>query len=95
MLTEKQKRARRTRRLLASRGFVEAVTWSFIPDQATHFGGGAPALDLANPSRRKCLRCGRVCYPATAVTRNRNRGTADVALFRQPSLPATSPKINI
>jgi len=84
VLTEKQKRARRTRRLLASRGFVEAVTWSFIPkDQATHFGGGAPSLDLANPisTEMSSMRPGLLAGLLTAVTRNRNRGTADVALF--------------
>ena len=84
VLTEKQKRARRTRRLLASRGFVEAVTWSFIPkDQATNFGGGAPALDLANPisTEMSSMRPGLLAGLLTAVTRNRNRGTADVALF--------------
>ncbi|HVZ03286.1 phenylalanine--tRNA ligase subunit beta [Hyphomicrobium sp.] len=84
VLTEKQKRARRARRLLASRGFVEAVTWSFIPkDQATHFGGGAEALDLANPisTEMSSMRPGLLPGLLTAVTRNRNRGTADVALF--------------
>ncbi len=84
MLTEKQKRSRRMRRLLASRGFVEAVTWSFIPkDQATHFGGGAPALDLANPisTEMSSMRPSLLPGLLTAVTRNRNRGTADVALF--------------
>ncbi len=84
VLTEKQKRARRARRLLAARGFVEAVTWSFIPKpEATHFGGGAPELDLGNPisvemsSMRPSLLPGLLA----AVTRNRNRGTSDVALF--------------
>lgn len=84
VLTEKQKRARRARRLLAARGFVEAVTWSFIPkDQATHFGGGAPALDLANPIsvEMSSMRPGLLPGLLTAVTRNRNRGVADVALF--------------
>jgi len=84
VLTEKQKRARRARRLLAARGFVEAVTWSFIPkEQAVHFGGGSPALDLGNPisvemsSMRPALLPGLL----TTVTRNRNRGLADIALF--------------
>jgi phenylalanyl-tRNA synthetase beta chain len=84
VLTEKQKRARRARRLLASRGFVEAVTWSFIPkDQATHFGGGAEALDLANPisTEMSSMRPGLLPGLLTAVTRNRNRGAAGVALF--------------
>jgi phenylalanyl-tRNA synthetase beta chain len=84
VLTEKQKRARRARRLLASRGFIEAVTWSFIPkDQATHFGGGNEALDLANPisTELSSMRPGLLPGLLTAVTRNRNRGSADVALF--------------
>jgi phenylalanyl-tRNA synthetase beta chain len=84
VLTEKQKRARRTRRLLASRGFVEAVTWSFIPkEQASLFGGGAAALDLANPISvdMSSMRPGLLPGLLTAVTRNANRGSADVALF--------------
>lgn len=84
VLTEKQKRARRARRLLASRGFVEAVTWSFIPkDQAKHFGGGSEALDLANPisTELSSMRPGLLPGLLTAVTRNRNRGASDVALF--------------
>jgi phenylalanyl-tRNA synthetase beta chain len=84
VLTDKQKRARRARRLLAARGFVEAVTWSFITkDQATHFGGGAAALDLANPisSELSSMRPGLLPGLLTAVTRNRNRGSQDVALF--------------
>lgn len=84
VLTEKQKRARRARRLLAARGFVEAVTWSFIPkEQAIHFGGGSPALDLGNPISVEMSSMRPVLLPGllTAVTRNRNRGLADVALF--------------
>ncbi len=84
VLTDKQKRARRARRLLASRGFVEAVTWSFITkEQATHFGGGADVLDLANPisSELSSMRPGLLPGLLTAVTRNRNRGSDDVALF--------------
>ena len=83
VLTDKQKRARRTRRLLAARGFVEAVTWSFIPkDQAALFGGGQPALNLANPisSELSAMRPGLLAGLLTAVTRNRNRGAHDVAL---------------
>jgi phenylalanyl-tRNA synthetase beta chain len=84
VLTDKQKRARRARRLLASRGFVEAVTWSFIPqDQAAHFGGGLAQLDLANPisSEMSSMRPGLLAGLLTAVRRNRNRGADDVALF--------------
>ena len=50
VLTEKQKRVRLARRVLAARGGVEAVTYSFIKqDEARLFGGGAPELQLANP----------------------------------------------
>ena len=84
VLTEKQKRARRTRRLLASRGFVEAVTWSFITRaEAKHFGGGSDALELANPisSEMSSMRPGLLPGLLAAVTRNRNRGASDGALF--------------
>jgi phenylalanyl-tRNA synthetase beta chain len=84
VLTEKQKRARRARRLLAARGYIEAVTWSFIPkEQAVLFGGGAEALDLANPisTEMSSMRPGLLPGLLTAVGRNRNRGTADMALF--------------
>ncbi len=84
VLTDKQKRARRARRLLAARGFVEAVTWSFLPKpQAETFGAGSTLVELANPISvdlavmRPSLLPGLV----TAVERNRNRGFADVALF--------------
>ena len=84
VLTEQQRRARRARRLLAGRGFVEAVTWSFLPRaQASHFGGGADALELDNPisvemsSMRPSLLPGLLA----AAQRNRNRGFNDAALF--------------
>ena len=84
VLTERQRRIRRVRRLLAGRGLVEAVTWSFIPRrQAELFGGGQDALELANPistdmsSMRPSLLPGLLA----AVQRNRNRAQADVALF--------------
>lgn len=84
VLTEKQKRSRRARRLLAARGLTEAVTWSFITkEQATHFGGGSAALELANPisSELSSMRPGLLAGLLTAVTRNRNRGANDAALF--------------
>jgi phenylalanyl-tRNA synthetase beta chain len=84
VLTERQKRARRARRTLATRGFVEAVTYSFIPpDDAKRFGGGAPALDLANPMSvdLSAMRPSLLPGLLAALARNRNRGLADVALF--------------
>jgi phenylalanyl-tRNA synthetase beta chain len=84
VLTDAQKRQRLARRVLAARGLVEAVTWSFIPPaEAALFGGGAPELTLSNPistelaSMRPSLLPGLV----TAAQRNRDRGIADGALF--------------
>jgi phenylalanyl-tRNA synthetase beta chain len=83
-LTDGQRRVRRARRTLAARGFVEAVTWSFIKDaEAAHFGGGAEALQLANPisSEMTTMRPGLLPGLLAAVHRNNNRGFADLALF--------------
>ena len=50
ILTTLQIRTRAAKRALAVRGMMEAVTWSFIPAKhAELFGGGQPALKLANP----------------------------------------------
>jgi phenylalanyl-tRNA synthetase beta chain len=84
VLTEMQSRVRRVRRVLAARGLVEAVTWSFIPpDQAKLFGGGAPELTLSNPISTVLaqMRPGLLPGLVTAAQRNRDRGFADGALF--------------
>jgi phenylalanyl-tRNA synthetase beta chain len=84
MLTENQRRVRRSRRALAARGFVEAITWSFIPRAtARHFGGGQDALELANPisSEMTSMRPSLLPGLLAAVERNRNRGFADFGLF--------------
>src|SRR5262249_13593861 len=50
VLTPIQLRTRKGKRALATRGMVEAVTWSFIAKpQAELFGGGQAALALAHP----------------------------------------------
>jgi phenylalanyl-tRNA synthetase beta chain len=84
ILTPLQKRTRLAKRELSARGLVEAVTWSFIAHgQAKLFGGGARALQLANPiaadlsDMRPSLLPGLV----KAAQRNADRGFADVALF--------------
>ena len=84
ILTLLQKRTRQARRALASRGLVEAVTWSFVSkSRATLFGGGAPELALANPiaadlsDMRPSLLPGLIA----AVQRNADRGLGDAALF--------------
>ncbi len=84
VLTLLQSRVRAARRALASRGMVEAVTWSFISKpQAELFGGGAPELALANPiaadlsDMRPSLLPGLIA----AAKANFARGFGDVALF--------------
>jgi len=84
VLTETQKRVRHARRLLAGRGLVEAITWSFIPrPQAEAFGGGQPGLELENPisSEMTTMRPSLLPGLLSAVQRNRNRGAGDVGLF--------------
>jgi phenylalanyl-tRNA synthetase beta chain len=84
VLTETQKRQRLVRRVLAARGFVEAVTWSFIPPvKAKLFGGGAPELILSNPISTELAAMRPSLLPGlvTAAQRNRDRGFADGALF--------------
>jgi phenylalanyl-tRNA synthetase beta chain len=83
-LTTQQVRTRAAKRALASRGMMEAVTWSFIPRRhAELFGGGAAGLRLANPiaadmsDMRPSLLPGLIA----AAQRNADRGFADVALF--------------
>ncbi len=84
VLTEVQRRARRARRLLATRGFIEAITWSFTPRPwAEQFGGGSDALELANPisTEMSSMRPSLLPGLLTAAQRNRNRGFSNVALF--------------
>jgi phenylalanyl-tRNA synthetase beta chain len=84
VLTEMQKRQRLTRRVLAGRGLVEAVTWSFIPpEQAQLFGGGPPELTLSNAisTELAVMRPSLLPGLVTAAQRNRDRGFADGALF--------------
>ncbi len=84
VLTLIQKRTRIAKRTLAGRGMVEAVTWSFISKaQAELFGGGQPALALANPiaSDLSDMRPTLLVGLATAAQRNADRGYGDVALF--------------
>ncbi|NIX76067.1 phenylalanine--tRNA ligase subunit beta [Microvirga terricola] len=84
VLTLIQKRTRLARRLLASRGLVEAVTWSFIAkSEAELFGGGDARLALANPiaSDLSDMRPSLLPGLLKAAQRNADRGFGDVALF--------------
>ncbi|MDQ0467172.1 phenylalanine--tRNA ligase subunit beta [Labrys wisconsinensis] len=84
VLTPIQKRTRLAKRALAARGLMEAVTWSFIARaQAVLFGGGQPALALANPIAADLsdMRPSLIPGLAAAAQRNADRGNGDVALF--------------
>lgn len=84
VLTPIQNRRRLARRALAARGLDEAVTWSFISaDMAEKFGGGGPALKLANPIASDLTDMRPSLLPGLlqAVGRNQNRAFADLALF--------------
>ena len=84
VLTTAQVRTRKAKRALASRGLVEAVTWSFIArPQAELFGGGQPELALANPIAAELsdMRPSLIPGLVAAAQRNADRGFPDVALF--------------
>ena len=76
---------RKAKRALAARGLAEAVTWSFISKpQAELFGGGAPALALANPIAADLsdMRPSLIPGLVTAAQKNADRGFPDVGAVR-------------
>ncbi len=82
--TPMQQRIRTARRTLAARGFLETVTWSFMPkDEAVLFGGGDDALTLSNPvaSDLNQMRPSILANLAKAAQRGVNRGERDMRLF--------------
>ncbi|MEL6920481.1 MAG: phenylalanine--tRNA ligase subunit beta, partial [Pseudomonadota bacterium] len=84
ILTTLQIRTRAAKRALASRGMLEATTWSFIPeDHAKHFGGGDMALKLENPiaADMSDMRPSLLPGLATVAQRNANFGHEDVSVF--------------
>ncbi|UGY10134.1 phenylalanine--tRNA ligase subunit beta [Phyllobacterium pellucidum] len=84
ILTTLQIRTRHARRALATRGMMEAVTWSFISETAAKaFGGGQPQLKLANPiaSDMSDMRPSLLPGLLAAAQRNADRGFSDLALF--------------
>jgi phenylalanyl-tRNA synthetase beta chain len=84
VLTPAQVRTGRARRALAARGMVEAVTWSFISHgEAELFGGGDPALALANPIAAELsdMRPSLIPGLVKAAQGNADRGFADTAIF--------------
>ncbi|MCJ2053608.1 phenylalanine--tRNA ligase subunit beta [Methylobacterium sp. J-070] len=84
LLTVMQRRTRTAKRALASRGLMEAVTWSFVPHaDAVLFGGGGADLVLANPiaSELSDMRPSLLPGLLRAAQRNADHGFPDVALF--------------
>ena len=84
ILTTLQIRTRHAKRVLAARGMMEAVNWSFIPAaHAELFGGGSNELKLANPIAADMSDMRPSLLPGllTAAQRNADRGHGDVALF--------------
>ncbi|MEZ0211983.1 MAG: phenylalanine--tRNA ligase subunit beta [Xanthobacteraceae bacterium] len=84
VLTPLQLRTRKTRRALAARGLVEAVTWSFVPKAVAElFGGGKPELALANPIAADLSDMRPSLLPGLirAAQANADRGLGDVGLF--------------
>ncbi len=84
VLTGAQKRLRLVRRLLATRGFNECVSYSFIPrEHAALFGGGDEARQLENPIAADLDAMRPAVLPSllAAAARNQARGFADLMLF--------------
>jgi phenylalanyl-tRNA synthetase beta chain len=84
ILTTLQIRSRLAKRALASRGMMEAVTWSFIPKaHAELFGGGAATLALSNPIAADMSDMRPSLLPGllAAAQRNADKGHGDVAIF--------------
>jgi len=84
VLSKAQRRTRTARRALATRGFNETVSFSFIArDQAAQFGGGDDARQLSNPiaSDLDALRPSILPSLLAAAARNAARGFANLQLF--------------
>ncbi len=83
-LSPYQRRRAMARRLLAGRGLVEAVTYSFLGGgQAALFGGGSEALTLINPisADLDIMRPSLLPNLIAAAGRNADRSIAVASLF--------------
>ncbi len=83
-LSREQRRRSRLRRTMATRGLVEAVTYSFMPGrEADLFGGVTENARLVNPisSDLDVMRPSIVPNLIAAIGRNDDRGFGDGALF--------------
>ncbi|MDT2074813.1 MAG: phenylalanine--tRNA ligase subunit beta [Planktomarina sp.] len=84
VLTVEQTREQTSRRMIASLGYNECVTYSFIDHAAaTMFGGGKDATMLSNPisSEMSHMRPSLLPGLLQASARNQARGIMDMALF--------------
>lgn len=99
VVTPLQNRVRTARRVLAARGFLETVTWSFMfHDKAALMIGGADklqdALTIDNPiaSDLDYMRPSMLANLAEAAQRNADHGADDVRLFEAgPVYPGDKP----
>lgn len=83
-LTNEQQKRRTVRRTLATRGLVEAVTYSFLPSAHAELFGGLPdCLRLSNPisTDLDAMRPSVLPNLLAAIGRNDARGHTDGALF--------------
>lgn len=99
VVTPLQNRVRAARRVLAARGFLETVTWSFMArEKAALIVGGnglSDALELANPIAADLdyMRPSMLANLAEAAQRNADHGAQDVRLFEAgPVYPGDGPK---
>lgn len=99
VVTPLQNRVRTARRVLAGRGFLETVTWSFMFHEkaALIIGGGnklQDALTIDNPiaSDLDYMRPSMLANLAEAAQRNADHGASDVRLFEAgPVYPGDKP----
>ena len=95
-LSKAQVREGTSKRLLASRGMMEAVTFSFLSqDEAELFGGGADELKLVNPisSELDVMRPSILPNLIAAAVRGANMGIGDASLFEVgPQYADATPK---
>ena len=83
-VSREQRREFLARKVLAARGMIEVVTWSFVSlDEANLFGGVSPALQLSNPisAELDVMRPSILLNLLKAAARNVNRGFHDLALY--------------
>ncbi|CAM3079834.1 phenylalanyl-tRNA synthetase beta subunit [Paracoccus aminovorans] len=84
VLTPLQRRESAARRMAASLGYNECVTYSFIDAQAAAlFGGGSDAVRIENPISSEMTHMRPDLLPGllAAAARNQARGFMDLALF--------------